>query len=73
MLSDYQDESEAVREREILIGMMNVSGGDEKKSITVDSTGCIPEARTCFSSFFFFFFFLFSFFFQKQQSVSGVQ
>lgn len=37
MLSDYQDESEAVRERD-LIGMMNVSG-DEKKSITVDSTG----------------------------------
>lgn len=57
MLSDYQDESEAVRERERdLIGMMNVSGGDEKKSITADSTGCIPVARTSFSSFFCFFF-----------------
>lgn len=59
MLSDYQDESEAVREREMLIGMMNVSGGDEKKSTTVDSTGCIPVARTSFSSFFFFSVFFF--------------
>lgn len=62
MLSDYQDESEAVREREILIGVVNVSG-DEKKSITVDSTGCIPVARTSFSSFSSFFCFFFSYFF----------
>lgn len=70
MLSDYQDESEAVRE--VLIGMMNVSGGYEKKSITVDSTGCIPLARTSFSSFFFFFS-VFFFSPKNKQSVSGVQ
>lgn len=55
----------------MLIGMMNVSG-DEKKSITVDSTGCIPLARTSFSSFFFFFP-VFFFSPKNKQSVSGVQ
>lgn len=64
MLSDYQDESEAVRERD-LIGMMDVSGGDEKKSITADSTVCIPVART---SFFFFFLVFFSYFFPQKQT-----
>lgn len=48
----------------MLIGVVNVSGGDEKKSITADSTGCIPVARTSFF-FFFLFFFCFLFFSPK--------
>lgn len=52
--------------------MMNVSGGDEKKSITADSTGCIPVARDFFFFFFLVFFFLL-FSPKNKQSVSGVQ
>lgn len=72
MLSDYQDESEAVRGRDF-DWHDNVSGGDEKKSITADSTGCIPVARTSFSSFFCFSFFFLLFSPKNKQSVSGVQ
>lgn len=60
MLSDYQDESEAVREREMLIGMMNVSEEMKRKASRSTVLGAFRWLGLLFLLFsVFFFFFIF--------------